>query len=61
MPQVKSYIQEHKITYPVTLLQRDGQLDVVLDRTELGKMNGDAQLFVKELRTKGVIGNSSNL
>jgi hypothetical protein len=59
--QVKAYINEHNIAYPATLLERDGQLQVVMDRAELGKFNGDAQLFVKQLRAKGVLDTSSSL
>lgn len=61
MQQVKAYINEHKVAYPATLLERDGQLQVVMDRAELGDVNGDAQLFVKQLRAKGVLGTSSSL
>jgi hypothetical protein len=61
MRQVKAYINEHKVAYPAALLERDGQLQVVMDRAELGQIKGDAQLFVKQLRTKGVLGTSPNL
>lgn len=61
MQQVKAYINEHKVAYPTTLLERDGQLQVVMDRAELGDVNGDAQLFVKRLRVKGVLGTSPSL
>lgn len=51
---VKEYVDEHKTGYPVALLQRDGKLQVAMDKTELARCDGDAQLFAKELRRKGL-------
>ncbi len=53
--QVESHIKKQGLAYPVALLERDGQLEVVMDKAELGKCNGDARAFLDALRSKGIL------
>jgi hypothetical protein len=53
--QVKSYINDNKIAYPTALLEKNGQLEVLMDRAELGKLKGDAKAFQNALKERGVV------
>ena len=52
---LKKYIEENKVKYPADILEEGKDVTVVADRSRLATYKGDAQAFVKGLRTKGVL------
>ena len=57
--QTKKYVESNHLRYPVVLSgDKEGNLKVVIDNSELGACAGDPQKFVTKLREKGVLPSS---
>ena len=56
MVQVRRFVEEKQVPFPVVLLdEQNGALKVVMDSQELASCGGDAQQFVATMREKGVL------
>ena len=48
-------MEEQKLSYPVVLYETDGILKTAMNKTELASYAGDADIFVKALRSKHIL------
>jgi hypothetical protein len=52
---LKGYIKTTGLKYPAVVLSKESGFEEVMGAGELAACKGDAGVFVKELRTKGVV------